>query len=1126
MNLMRIFAVLIASALVALGQTAQITGRITDSSGAIMPGVNLAVSNLATGIDRKSSSNEQGYYAVPLLPPGKYKMSVQAQGFRSILRDGISLEVDQVARIDFVMEVGQVTESVEVKGTAGLLDTATTSVSTVVPNQKILDLPLIGRNPAVLAQLVPGVRGIGGYGGGFGGLPVSTWSSAPASIGGGTPISNQYMIDGIANEAFISGGMNTFLSVDATEEFRIVTHNAAAEYGRTGGGVINLISKSGTNEFHGSAFEFLRNKVLNANGFFANRSGRTRSPFTFNQYGATLGGPVVKNRTFFFFNWEQVKQRTQARAFRTVPTELQRQGDFSQTRDAGGRLIQIYDPNTTTGDPQKGLTREAFPGNVIPPSRIHPVARAVAKYYPAPNLPGLPNTAANNFVGEASAPLDKSIFGIKLDHNFTSEKRLSGRFTQDKTLWVWGNLFGNIAENNYSDGTMPRRSVALNYTDAIRPDFLLEARAGLNRYSYFRPTRSYGFDVASIGLPASLNSQMQIRRFPSFSPGDVSGLGPVGDDHLSQANESWTAAAAFTKFRGQHVVKFGVEERLYRLNTLQGRSDLSFSFGRGFTQGPDPLTVSSTAGYGYATFLLGTPGGGVAQRYPSFAMQAAYFGTFVQDDWKIHPKLTLNLGLRWEVEGAVTERYNQMTNFDPNVQSQLGNLSLRGGAVFSGVGGIPRGMRNTTYKDFGPRIGFAYQVLPRTSLRGGWGFYYLPGTGYFTAPRSTGFDLTTNMITSVQTGIPFDTLTNPFPSGIQNPPGSGLGPLTGVGTSLSGDIRSRRRGYSIQWNFNVQRELPGNSLIEVAYLGNHGVSLPASRTFAYTTPEIRAMGAKSLELVPNPFVGLINVGILSQPQIQRQYLLRAFPQFTGVSGLDSWANSIYHGLTVRLEKRFSRGFSILTAYTFSKLIDDPTGLGVSEFNGGGANSVQDWANLRAERAISTSDLPQRLVLTGSWQPPVGRPGNPVVRKLATGWQLNSIVTLQSGNPIAVRAPAPAMGGSYPNVVGDPNDISKRTIDRWFNTAAFQTIAPYTMGNGPRNLPRTRTDGLFNWDFSALKSFPLREPMRLEFRAEFFSFTNTTTFGTPGTSVNSATYGVISSEASTPRQIQLGIKIYF
>jgi len=1120
-------------AVVSFAQTSQITGRVTDSSNAVVPSAEVLVTNTDTGVTRTTSANELGYYTAPLLPRGNYRVLVRNPGFKTIERSGLLLDEGQVLRLDFALEVGQVTESVNVVGSASLIETATTTVSSVIPNQKILDMPMQGRNFFKLVDLVPGVRPVGGYSQ----FPVDSFGASSASISGGAPSSNNYMIDGAAADTVNSGTFTIFLSVDSIEEFRIITRNASAEYGRTGGGVVNVISKSGTNEFHGSAYEFLRNRALGANAWFSNRVGRdTRTPLKFNQYGATLGGPLARDKTFFFFNWEQAKRRTEARDFRTLPTLLQRRGDFSETRNAQGELIRIYNPLTTGLDPSRpgARIRDPFPGNVIPPDRIHAVARTVTGFYPEPNLPGLPFTEANNFLGQSPTPMNKNALGIKTDHHFTPSRRLSGRFTHDMTSLEHSNLFANIADPQTAEGAYPRRSAVFNYTDALRPDLLLEARAGWNRYGLLRNPRSFGFDPAQLGLPASLKNQMQYPLFPQFSPAGVSEIGSVQSNLIRLSSDAWTAAGAVTNVRGGHVIKFGAEQRLYRYNNSQFQPSLSFDFASTFTRGPDPNVASATAGYGFATFLLGAPTSGQARRWYPLTFQATNFGAFIQDDWKVSPKLTLNLGLRWEFEGAVTDRYNAISNFDPSVETRVDGLTLRGGLVFPGTAGLSRGMRDNAFTDFGPRVGFAWRFAPKTVFRGGFGLFYLPGTGHFVQLGRTGFELLTTMVTSVDGGFtPYNTLTDPFPEGIQLPPGSKLGPLTALGTSLTGNVRSMRLGYSEQWNANIQRDLPGGWLVELGYIGNHGIRLPANRTLAYLPSEFLSLGTQLQQLVPNPLAGLITVGPLSQRMVTRATLLRRHPQFTGVAGLDAWANSIYHGLTVRLEKRLSRGLAVVLAYTNSKMIDDNLGNGTNlgptsvptSFSGGGSNIVQNWDNLRAERAISTNDLPQRFVISASWDLPVGRSGHRVYRTLAGGWQLHSIVTLQSGNPISITAPAPALAGDRPNVVGDPN-LSAPTIDRWFNTMAFEVIPPFTFGNGPRNLPSTRTDGLFNWDFSLMKNIAVTERVRLQFRGEFYNFTNTPTFGTPGTVLTAAPFGVINTTASSPRDVQLGLRLYF
>ncbi len=1101
-------------------QAGQITGRVTDSSGAIIAGADVSVTNISTGVQRKTVSNAEGIYSVPALPPGQYKAIVQMQGFRQAVREEIILSVDQVQRIDFTLDVGNVTEQVEVSATAGLLDTATTAVSTVIPNQKILDLPLNYRNPMALANLIPGVRALSS----FGSLPVSSWNTGAASIGGGPPVGNSYMIDGVANEVSFSGAALVTLSADATEEFRIVTHNPSAEYGRSGGGVINFVSKSGTNEFHGTAYEFMRNKVLNANDFFANKVGRSKAAFVFNQFGATLGGPVVRNRTFFFFNWESFRQRTPSPSFFTVPTELQKRGDFSQTFAADGKLIQIYDPSTTRLNPSVSnqWIRDLFPGNVIPSSRINSVAAAVTKYYPAPNLPGNALTGANNYYAVGPSATDKNILGIKLDHHFTPEKRLSGRYTYDNTPWGFPNWYGNIADNDASDRTLKRQSAVLGFTDVMRPDLLFEAKTGFNYYRNSTITRSYGFDLTSLGFPANVKDGMQ-PIFPAFTPGDVSVIGARQNDHIVEPDYVWTGSLSFTKFQGSHSIKSGFESRVYRHNANANATTLQFSSGRSFTQGPTDTTTSATAGYGFASFLLGTSSGSAGRSHP-VTTQFRYWAAFVQDDWKVTPRLTLNLGLRWDVDEGMTDRYNAITNFDPNLQTQIGGLTLKGGAIFPGVKGVPRSMRDTSWTDFQPRAGFAFEILPRTSLRGGFGIMFLPGSGLFTYPAWSGFSVTTSMIGSYN-HLPYDTLSNPFPGGIERISGSSLGGLTALGSGMTAVARNMRRGYVEDWNLNVQREFGKTWLVELGYMGTHGVKLPAMRALRYLTAANRALGPALLDYLPNPYYGIVQTGSLSLATVTRSNLITQYPHLTGVSVLDTWGNSNYHAFTTRVEKRFSAGTSMLLAYTWSKLIDDAVGSGTNTGFGFGSDSFQDWDNLRRERAVSTSNLPHRLVVTNSWELPVGRSGPAVYRRILGGWQVNSILTLQSGNPISISAPAPSFGGGRPNVVGDPN-LSNPTIDKWFNTAAFALIPAYTMGNSPRNLPCTRTDSLFNWDVSFLKNAALTERVRLQFRGEFFNFLNHPTAGMPGTTVASATFGIVSATASTPRQVQLALKAIF
>jgi hypothetical protein len=662
----------------------------------------------------------------------------------------------------------------------------------------------------------------------------------------------------------------------------------------------------------------------------------------------------------------------------------------------------------------------------------------------------------------------------------------------------------------------------------LRPNLLLELKAGLNRYAPKRPSRSLGFDVTKLRLPGTLNSQTQIPIFPRFEITDVTSIGGDQTDHLIQGNNAWTFGGSLSWIRGSHNIKMGAEERVYQLNNSQGGPVMRFDFARNFTRGPNANNTAIDSGHGLATFLLGTPSGGQARRYSFTTYTAKNFAAYIQDDWKVTPKLTLNLGLRWEFEGAVTDRYDAISNFDPAVQYTIQGVRFTGGASYPGTAGLSRGYRENWYKDFGPRFGLAYRVMPRIVLRGGFGVYYIGTTGNFVRIGQAGFSQDTLLVASTDGGFtPADTLTNPFPQGIALPGGSASGPGAALGANSEGNIRNLARPYNMQWNFNIQQEFADGWLLEVGYSGNRGVHLPAPTAYAFLPEEFLSLGADLQRQVPNPYFGVIQTGGLSARMISQGQLLRLYPQFTAAGTLDHWASSTYHALTARAERRFARGFSLTASYAWSKLIDNNTGNGANGFFNGGNNGVENWSDLRSERAVSTSHLPHRLVFGGLWDLPLARQSRGVLRAVASGWQINSIVTIQSGEPIGVTQNGVPFGGFRPNLVGNPR-LDSPTIDRWMNPAAFEIIPAFTFGNAPRNLPTTRTDSLFMWDFSVLKSVPVTDRVRMQLRGEFFNFTNTPTFGSPGSNRSAGNFGVVSGLAANvdPRRVQLAAKIIF
>ncbi len=1126
LRMLAAIAVIAASSRLACAQTAEITGRVVDSTGAVVSGAQILVKNVETGVLRTLQTSDDGYFTAPLLTRGVYEVTVDQSGFKRATYTALKLDDGQSLRVDFALQLGNVSEQVSVSGGEPLLETENATLSTVIESRQIRDLPTVGRNPLQFALLVPGVRAAGAYGG----VPNSAFSGGRAAIAGGPVSTNNYMVDSIAADNFTSGSMQSPLSVDATEEFRLTVRNPAAELGRTGGGIMNLVSKSGTSAFHGDLYEFLQNTIFTANNYFNKRNHVARSPTHFNEWGGTLGGPIKRDKTFFFFNWEQYSQRNQSTIVRTVPTDLERQGDFSQTTTASGALVAIYDPYSTQPDPANpgSYLRTQFPGNKIPAGRISAVAQTISQYFPKPNTTGTGNGTANNFFGTSKTPTDSLTLGVRVDHYITPTRRLAGRYTRNIINLSNLNFFNNIAEPGPSDQVTTRHSGFVSYSDAIGSTKFYDVRAGLNFYMPHRLSRSYGFDLGTLGFPASLQGKTQIPVFPLITNTDVSQLGTTGD-HLIQSDKDFAYLGSFTWISGRHTWKFGFENRIYQLNNTQPGMNLSLAFDRGFTQGKNPNSTGATSGFGYASFLLGTSASGTIG-YGAFTTETEKNeALYVQDDWKLTATLNASLGLRWEYEGGITDRYNKISNFDPNVVSTVNGLTLRGGLIFPGVNGVSRGHRDAEWTNFQPRLAIAWQFYPKSELRLGYGITYLPTTGLYTGLPSSGYSVTTPLLASTDGGLtPSSSLSDPFPGPAVQPSGSSQGALTLIGQSISGNVRHLSRGYSQQWNVSLQRELPKSWLVELGYMGNRGVRLPLSRNFDYLPEQYLALGTKLQTLVANPFYGTIPSNLaLGKATVPQASLLFTYPQFSAVTGYAAGADSIYHAGTIRVEKRYARSLGLLLSYTFSKLIDDNSGNGGNNFNETGSEAVRYWGDISLERSVSTENLPHRLVISGSYALPFNHFGNSLVRQAIGGWQLNAIGTVESGKSIGVTQNAATYGSSIPNLIGNAS-LGHPTINMWLNRAAFADAPAFTFGNAPRNLPSTRTQAFGNLDLSIMKDFGIRGDRRLQFRAEAFNFTNSAILGGPNTNIDSSTFGTVTSLAANnnPRTIQFALKFYF
>ena len=1135
--------------------TASISGIVTDSSGALVAGAAITITDIAKNTSFRTTTNESGFYVASELQPGTYSVKAEQSGFRTYILDSFPLSTQQKASVNIKLEVGQVTEQVQVTGEAQLVESASSTLGAIVENKRILDLPLNGRNIFNLAALVPGVfmvRQTTGI--------ADTFTANRFIVNGGQESTSDILLDGVS--ATVSHNISTIPavsaipSVEGIQEFKIQTNAYSAEYGRSGGGIVTLVTKSGTNSFHGSVYEFLRNSVLDANNFFANRASRDLASFKRNQFGASFGGPVLfpkiyngKDKTFFFFDYEGQRILGANTAQHTLPTDRERRGDFSESYNANGNLRVIYDPLTTAPDPANPAQsiRTPFANNVIPTGRLDPVALKMQELYPLPNSPGLPFTRQNNFVVQASILQPQDRYEFKVDHIFNSSQRLFMRFTMMDSMYSKPNYWGNIADP-FCCNPMNQKlyNTAIDYTNTLSSSMVVNVRYGFGRVVGNRYPWSKGFQVATLGLPASIDQISNQPVFPTVRTQDYTGIGPDGGDVYLMGDHTHSVLGNISKVVGRHSMKFGVDARFNLVNYGQlGTPSGGFNFDRTMTQGPDPRTPTAAGGNGYASFLLGAGSGGSITHQIRPANSNRYFAFYAQDDFKIGRKLAVNAGLRWDFESGATERYNQLSAIDPYVKNPVSDkvgFDVTGGYLFAGGSLGRRAIRNISGRQINPRLGIVFEADSKTVVRAGYGIFYgLPSYAASSAWTGGAFSSSTPWnITLDQVSLnPAVSLSNPFPSGYNLATGSSQGLLTQIGQGLSGGIpETLQPVYNQQWNFNVQRSLGHNMVFEVAYAGNKGTHLNLSSQLDQLRPEQLSQGNALLQSVDNPFYGIVssNTGVLGQPKVQLGQLLTPFPLWNGVSAANAaWGVSNYHALQTRFEKRFSQGFSALVSYTFSKTMSDGSdGL----WNNNGIQIIRNWYCRACDYSISSYDQPHRLITNVTYELPLGRgkwigtDWNGFLNNLFGQWQINGILTISQGQPLrfttAQNTSFSFGGGQTPDTTGIsaklPSD--QRSIDRWFDTSQFKQPASFTFGNVARSTAQLRNAGARNLDFSIFKQFSVKERFRVELRGEAFNLTNTPLFGNPNTQLGSPTFGVVTSQENSPRQVQLGLKILF
>jgi len=1108
-----------------------ITGTVTDQQGALLPRASVKIVNTATNLATTTATNESGIYVVPFISSGVYNMTVSASGFKNAVRENVEVRVGDRLQIDFRLEVGNITEQITVTGEAELVEASTASRGQVIDSAKVSDLPLLGRNPFMLAAISNGVQYTPTQAS-RSNRPFDNGGMDNLQINGGRGFTNELLLDGVPNTNVETGqpsNLSFVPSPDATEEFKVQTNTYDAQYGRTGGGTVNVALKSGTNRLRGSAYYYFRHDKLNANTFESNLAGISKSAFRWAQPGVEVDGPIVipklydgRNRTFFMYSWERIKSSIPFPQTYTVPTADQRNGNFSTTPYAAGQFITIYDPLTTTQVGNSYL-RTPFSGNVIPTNRIDPVARKLLDWIPTP-------TTAGNALGQfnlISSPnprtdtYDQHI--IRIDQVITSRHKFFTRY-------VRGNRHEVNSDAGFKHDASPwythwRTNQGGNFdlTSVITPTMVSSFRAGYIRHQFAIARYGDGFDSSQLGFPSSLASQLPRPFFPQIAYTDYTTFGNTGSQFTF--SDTWSFAETLNQVLGRHSLKFGAEYRMMFNNQQNPTSSFgNLSFNKGFTQ-RNALAGDSASGNAFASLLLGYPASGSSPYQNAPALKNDYWVLFFQDDFRVNRRLTLNLGIRWDYESPQTDRYDRLNRgFDPSSPSnlQIPGMQLKGGLLFTDSG--ERLPFHRDLNNFQPRIGAAYQLTSRTVLRGGYGISYLPT---FDINGTNGFSVATPFVSSNDGGLtPADKLANPYPGGILQPTGRGRGLATLAGSGYTFGDFGRNIGYVHQFSFGIQHELPARILLDVSYSGNRTHSLNTSKGINEIPASAFSLGATVLNRsVPNPFAGYLPGTSLNAATTTTAQLLRPYPQFTGITEANRTIGRIwYDSLQLRVEKRLSHGLHVLVSYTYSKNLESTAYL-----------NPQDPIGATA-RTFTAQDTPHRLITSGGWSIPYFRNhSNAFVRQILGGWDINTIVTFQSGLPIS--APGSAFSTGVNPKIGEPNR------DMWFNpctlttsgtpqncrggqtTPAFGIMPAYTLRTLSSYMPGIRTQRAPVADVGLFKTFTIHESLRLQFRAESFNISNSVWFGSPNTTVTSSAFGTVSpSQANDPRNVQLALRL--
>jgi hypothetical protein len=1125
-----------------------------DQQQAVVPNVKITLTETDTGAKFTTTTNADGTYVIPFLPPGPYSLVAEASGFKRHVNSNVRITTNEREQIDVVLEIGTVDQSVTVSAEASMLETATASTGQVINTRQIENMPINGRAPLVLAQLAYGVTPNSDP---KFSRPFDNSGPSGFSMGGAPNQSNELLIDGSPDTT-----RNLRVAYnpppDAVQEVKVETFQTDAAYGHTGGGTVNVVMRGGTNTFHGSAYDFNQVSKLAATPWFTNRAGQKKSQLIFNQWGMTASGPIWipkvvngKNKLFWFFGYEGIHDAFPEPLTNTVATAAERKGDFSQLLSVNSSYT-IYDPlsGVTSGSL---VQRTPFQGNIIPSNRVSPVATKLLDFIPLPNQVGQRDGNQNYLADSVRRDVFDGELG-RLDYNISDKHKFFYNFRHNYRVEDRNNAYHNIATGNLLNrinwGTM------LDDVYTFSPTVVLNTRLNWTRFTEANDKPSAGYDFTKLGFPASLSAASQRLVLPTIDLNQFSDWGTDGGDRTPY--DIFQIFTSVTKIQGRHSLKTGFDVRESRESSASyGNSAGNYVFREDYTRGPFNNSATAPLGQDLASFILGYPTGGNFQINSFRTQQAKYWAVFLQDDWRPRSNLTLNVGLRYEGDLGTTERFNRsVSGFDPNAalsitaaaQAAYGKgpvagavpasaFNPKGGLLFAGQNGDY--VYNTKRGYFSPRFGFAWTPKGRgTVIRGGFGVFVSSiGTQGINAP---GFSSSTTVLASSTTGNlrPAVTLDNPFPTGIQAPTGASLGVNTFLGQSITFYNPNPLNPYSIRWDLDIQRAIGSGMVFEIGYTGNHAVHLPIDKSLNYTPAEYlstsivrdadqNAINTRNSGNVTNPFAGLLPGTNLNGATVGFTQLVAPFPQFitgtssgTGVTmSATNAASSYFHAMQVRFEKRFSHGFQALANYQYGRTIARD-------------NYLNAFGPL--EKRPADIDRPNRFVTSFSYELPFGRGkallgamsglGGAIVDRIAGGWVINGIYSFESGGP----------AGSWGDVIYVGGDLNWQAsnVDHTFDTTRFirdsnlQTVSH--IRTFPTRFANLRLPPTNNVDSSIIKNTRIRggerNQINLQYRCEFFNTFNHPVFNGPQLSPTNSAFGTISGVYNLERHIQMALRL--